>query len=100
MTRGAYYRHVQPWTPLYQLREAGKLSQTQAALAMGISERTYRTRESLAEFVPAPEVVAAFAAIAGQDSYYARRLADAAKRLGIAGLPEISPKPAKPGVAE
>ena len=81
MTRGAYYRHGFRWTLLYRLREATNLSQSQAAAALGVSERTYRTREKDAEFQPDAAVVAAFAAIA--DSYYAGRLDREAASQGL-----------------
>jgi transcriptional regulator with XRE-family HTH domain len=81
MTRGAYYRHGERWTLLYRLREATNLSQPQAAAALRISERTYRTREKDADFVPTAEVVAAFGAIA--EPYYADRLAREAERLRV-----------------
>ena len=94
MTRGAYYRSDRVHTKLYCLREAANLSQPQAALVLGVSERTYRTRESDEAFEPGPEIVAGFAEISPSD-YHVARLRRAAADVGIAGFAAIATKPAK-----
>lgn len=75
MERGAYYKHGAPWTPLFRARECCKLTQDQAAHALGVTGRTYRTWEKDPERQATDDIVSAFAAIA--DDYYVRRLREA-----------------------
>lgn len=83
--RGAYYRHGSQWTPLYRVREAAGVTQAQAALAIGVSERTYRTREALPQFVVSAAIVAAFREISPNPAMFDR---------GVAGLGAIAAKAA------
>ncbi len=91
-TRGAYYRGGAPWTPLYTLREAAGVSQSVAAAALGISERTYRTREALPQMTVTPVIVAVFAAIATNPERFARQtMRSVADSVAIASKPEAVP---------
>lgn len=75
MQRGAYYKHGQAWTPLYRARESAGLTQDEAAHALGVTGRTFRTWEKDGDRAVTQQIVSAFAAIA--QPYYARRLLEA-----------------------
>ena len=83
--RGVYYKHGRAWTNLYRAREAAGLSQSEAASALGISERTYRSREALPQTEVSAAVLAAFRATSANPARFDR---------DIAGLRPIVPKPA------
>ena len=71
--RGAYYKHGAQRTRLYALREAAGITQPQAAAVLGVSERTYRTREACPQFVVTPAIVAGFRAIAANPARFDRQ---------------------------